>query len=218
MADRKKPKFYVVWEGRQPGVYDSWDIASQQVAGYANAKYKSFASKAEAEDAYRGAYWNYVGKAAANAPRTPTPRTLEELAELGVVLDSVAVDAACSGVPGPMEYQGVHIETGAQIFHEGPFPDGTNNVGEFLAIVHALSQLQESGNTDMTIYSDSVNAMGWVKQGVCRTQLVQTSRNRPIFERIDQALAWLRHNPVTNPILKWRTEDWGEIPADFGRK
>ena len=53
-----------------------------------------------------------------------------------------AVDAGCSGNPGPMEYRGVDMRTGKQIFHFGPI-QGTNNIGEFLAIVHALALMEQ---------------------------------------------------------------------------
>lgn len=150
-------------------------------------------------------------KAASEAPKTA--------ASVGdYIKNSLAVDAACSGNPGDMEYQGVHIATGKKIFHVGPLEEGTNNIGEFLALVHALALLKNEGKPNLTIYTDSRNAMLWVKAKRCNTKLEQTPRNEKIFEMIDRAEQWLANNPVTNPILKWETEVWGEIPADFGRK
>ena len=77
--------------------------------------------------------------------------------------ESLAVDAACSGNPGDMEYRGVYTATGQEIFHIGPLKEGTNNVGEFLALVHGLALLQQKGS-DLPIYSDSRNAISWVKK------------------------------------------------------
>jgi len=211
---KAKPKFYVVWDGRRPGIYTSWPEASEQVSGYAGAKYKGFPSRDEAEAAYRGNYWAVVGK---NTSST-APKTLVQLEALGVDLDGVAVDAACAGVPGPMEYQGVEIRSGEHLFHEGPMPDGTNNVGEFLALVDALAILKDQKRPNVTIYSDSVNAQLWVRAKQCRTKLEPTNQNGPIFVYIDRAVSWLRENRITNPIVKWETDKWGEIPADFGRK
>lgn len=213
MADRKKPKFYVVWEGRRPGIYSSWADAQEQVNGYAGAKFKSFESRAEAEAAFRGAYRDHVGKTAVAAVKS-----LTELEALGVNLDAVAVDAACAGVPGIMEYQGVIIRTGEQFFHAGPYHDGTNNIGEFLAIVQALMMLKQEGKPNVPIYSDSKTARAWVREKAYRTNLARTPHNAPIFDLLGWALTWLKQNPVTNPILMWETEAWGEIPADFGRK
>lgn len=208
-----KAKFYVVWEGHEPGVYDSWAAAKQQIDGFPKAKYKSFASKAEAEKASRGSYWAYVGQ-----NTTTAKKSIQELEQIGVRMDSLAVDAACSGNPGDMEYRGVHTRTGQEVFHVGPLPNGTNNVGEFLALVHGLAWLKQQNSPRVPIYSDSKNAQSWVKAKQCRTKLARMGDNDRIFEMIERAEKWLALNAVTNPILKWNTEEWGEIPADFGRK
>ena len=134
-----------------------------------------------------------------------------------VEANAIAVDAACSGNPGPMEYRGVDLRTGQQIFHFGPV-SGTNNIGEFLAIVHALALLQQQGMPHKTIYSDSYNAMLWVKKKKCKTTLERTPQTERLHQIITRAENWLRTHTYANPIVKWETERWGEIPADFGRK
>lgn len=131
--------------------------------------------------------------------------------------EAVAVDAACSGNPGPMEYRGIYLRTGKEIFRFGPVK-GTNNIGEFLAIVHALALLKQHGKDDMPVYSDSVNAQIWVRKKKCKTTLERTPETEYVHSLIARAEAWLRNNAFRNPILKWPTEEWGEIPADFGRK
>ena len=131
--------------------------------------------------------------------------------------EAVAVDAACSGNPGPMEYRGIYLRTGKELFHFGPV-HGTNNIGEFLAIVHALALLKQKGLDDMPVYSDSVNAQIWVRKKKCKTTLVRNAETEYLHGLIARAEAWLRNNDYKNPILKWPTEEWGEIPADFGRK
>ena len=128
-----------------------------------------------------------------------------------------AVDAACSGNPGPMEYQCVDLQTGAQIFHFGPV-QGTNNIGEFLAIVHALALMEKQGIKDKVIYSDSYNAILWVKKKKCKTTLTRNSTTEQLYQIIARAEQWLMTHNVTTPIIKWETKQWGEIPADFGRK
>ena len=127
-----------------------------------------------------------------------------------------AVDAACSGNPGPMEYQCIDLQTGQQVFHYGPI-HGTNNIGEFLAIVHGLALLKQKGS-NIPIYSDSKIAQKWVRDGKCRTTLAPTSRNAELLGLVARAEKWLATNTYTNPIIKWETKQWGEIPADFGRK
>ncbi|MEZ4920381.1 MAG: ribonuclease H family protein [Saprospiraceae bacterium] len=208
-----KKKYYVVWEGHVPGVFETWKDAQEQIAGYPSAKYKSFGSRKDAEKAFKGSYWAYVGK----QTKTVT-RSKSDWGQLGVQLNSLAVDAACSGNPGDMEYRGVHISTGKELFRIGPLAEGTNNVGEFLALVHGLALLQKEGKPNMPVYSDSRNAILWIKAKKCRTKLAQTSRNKTIFDMIDRAEKWLSVNTFSNPIIKWDTENWGEIPADFGRK
>ena len=133
-----------------------------------------------------------------------------------VAENSLAVDAACSGNPGAMEYRGVHVASRQEIFHFGPMY-GTNNIGEFLAIVHGLALLKQKG-FDMPIYSDSVNAINWIKQKKCKTKLPRDAKTEELFHLIERAEKWLRENTYTTRILKWETKQWGEIPADFGRK
>ena len=133
-----------------------------------------------------------------------------------MVANSLAVDAACSGNPGQMEYRGVHVASGQQVFHFGPVY-GTNNIGEFLAIVHGLALMQQRG-LDLPLYSDSVNAISWVRQRKCKTKLPRDARTEELYRLIERAEQWLHTHTYTTPILKWETSRWGEIPADFGRK
>ncbi len=212
MAKRKKPKFYVVWEGARPGVYTNWPDCQQQVQGYPGARYKSFGSMAEAKAAFAGESADFIG-ASANPPiPTWTPGM-----EGGPVLPSWSVDAACSGNPGLMEYRGVVTETGEELFHVGPLDNGTNNIGEFLALVHALALLQKE-ESNLPIYTDSRTAMAWVRNKRTKTKLEQDESNSRIFELISRAEDWLRNHTFENPIMKWDTDSWGEVPADFGRK
>lgn len=133
------------------------------------------------------------------------------------LLPALAVDAACSGNPGVMEFRGVIVDTGTEVFHRGQFPQGTNNIGEFLALVLGLAYLKQN-NLPWNIYTDSVTALAWLRQRKCKTKLPRTPQNEPLFQMIAKAEAWLRANTYTTRIYKWDTEKWGEIPADFGRK
>lgn len=203
-----KQKYYVVWDGVTPGIYTSWQECQLQIKGYEGAKYKSFDTREEAEKAIHSSPYEYIGTKAKQKLPDKYPET--------VIENSLAVDAACSGNPGAMEYQGVHLASRQKIFHFGPMK-GTNNIGEFLAIVHGLALIKQKG-FDMPIYSDSRNAIGWVKQKKCKTQLPRTPETEELFRIIERAEKWLRENKYTTPILKWDTKNWGEIPADFGRK
>ena len=160
-----KQKFYVVWKGRRTGVFTSWEACSAQVSGYPGAEYKSFDSLTAAESAFRSAYAAFMGKPASTGQWT---RPLGRVSLTKPEIPSISVDAACAGVPGPVEWRGVETETGKQLFKFGPYPDGTNNVGEFLAIVQGLAWLTEK-QLDWPLYSDSENAILWVKVKKCRT-------------------------------------------------
>lgn len=205
-----KRKWYVVWKGHEPGVYATWDECKRQTDGYENALYKSFDSHETALEAINSSPWAYIGKAA-------QPAKTERALDAAIIPNSLSVDAACSGNPGKMEYRGVYTATGEELFHSPIFPQGTNNIGEFLAIVHALALLKKQG-LELPIYTDSVNAMKWVKAKKCKTKLEPNETNAPLFDVIQRAEHWLQQNTYSTPIHKWDTNHWGEIPADFGRK
>ncbi len=208
-----KNKFFVVWEGKEPGIYRSWDDCKQQIHGYEGAVYKGFSTEAEAREAMVSPCWDYIGKnAKAKKP------TVEEIARVGMPnFESISVDAACSGNPGLMEYRGVYTKTGEEIFRQGPFKDGTNNVGEFLALVHGLAFLKQKNST-LPVYTDSKTALAWIKTKKAKTKLDKTGNNAILFELIQRAEKWLADNQYSTQVFKWETEVWGEIPADFGRK
>ncbi|MDR0866572.1 MAG: ribonuclease H family protein [Candidatus Symbiothrix sp.] len=205
-----KKKWYVVWKGVKPGIYDTWIDCKRQTDGFDSALYKSFESAEEAVKAYKSDPWKYLAK---NNPAKQIPKT----GSSRIIRQSLAVDAACSGNPGLMEYRGVYAANGEEIFHVGPFEQGTNNIGEFLALVHGLALLKKQ-NSPLPIYSDSANAITWVQNKKCKTKLEPCEANRAIFDLIERAEKWLRTNTYTTPIFKWETKEWGEIPADFGRK
>ena len=211
-----RTKYYTVWKGRRRGVFSSWGECEKQVKGYIGAEFKAFDSMAEATRALAGRYQDYAGKASSNGKWRSAHHKPQ--------LPSIAVDAACSGSPGLLEYRGVITDSGKELFRAGPFAEGTNNVGEFLALVEALRWLQEN-KRDWVVYSDSENAIAWVRRGRARTKLTRTSANRQLFQLIAQAEAELTSAQPPgagllsdHKILKWHTAEWGEIPADFGRK
>ena len=209
----KKSKFYVVWKGKRPGIYDTWDDCKAAIKGVKGAEYKSFTTFELAKKAYNGNYQDYKGKKKGESELSPL-----ELLKIGQPnYHSIAVDAASSGNPGVMEYQGVDTKTQKKLFKQGPFEQGTNNIGEFLAIVHGLAFLKER-NSDRIIYTDSRTAMSWVRKKKCNTKLTENQKNKALFDLIKRAEKWLKTNQYQTPIVKWETKAWGEIPADFGRK
>lgn len=210
----KKKKYYTVWKGHHTGVFEKWDDCKAQIKDFKGAVYKSFDSFDAAKKAYKSDYKDYVGK----TKTFKSELSEEQLKKIGDPnYNSISVDAASSGNPGKMEYQGVDTKTKKRIFHQGPFEEGTNNIGEFLAIVHALALLKKHGS-DKILYTDSKTAISWVKKKTCNTKLEHNEKNKPLFELVDRAVTWLKQNTYTTVIVKWETKAWGEIPADFGRK
>jgi ribonuclease HI len=210
MSD-KKQKYYVVWQGHNPGIYSSWDKAHSQVKNFPNAIYKAYPSKLEAEEAFRsGPEWKKLSST--KKPTSPIRPTGK------INTTSISVDAACSGNPGAMEYRGVWTSDQTEIFHFGPVQNGTNNIGEFLAIVHALALLKKKNDSVTPIYTDSKTALAWINRKKANTKLKKDKSTQELFDLIIRAEKWLKENEWKNPLLKWETEYWGEIPADFGRK
>jgi ribonuclease HI len=207
-----KDKFYVVWKGRMCGVFDNWNDCKTQVSGFENAKYKSFETKIEAEKAFADGYQNYY-KQNSITSKTNFANFSGELP----ALNSLSVDASCKMVTGQMEYQGVHTGTKELWFKQGPFPKASNNIGEFLALVHGLALLKQK-NINIPIYSDSITAIAWVRNKKHKSIVLPTEENETIFDLLTRAELWLQNNHFQTPIIKWDTTKWGENPADFGRK
>ena len=206
-----KQKYYVVWEGKEPGVYDNWKDCERQIQNHDGAIYKSFVDKDLAQKAYLDDPKNYIGKdfgKLTEAEKIPFGKPIG---------DSISVDAACSGNPGTMEYRGVDTLSGAELFRQGPFKHATVNIGEFLAIVHGLAYMTER-NQEFPIYTDSRTAMKWVRDKRIKTKLERKDVNEKLFQLVERAITWLENNEYPNKIIKWETAAWGEIPADFGRK
>jgi len=208
-----KKKYYVVWKGRKTGILESWAVCKESIYKYKDAEYKSFKTLEAAEKAYSESYSDYKGK---NIFETDLSE--EELISIGKPnLNTISVDAACNMRNGQTEYQGVETESKKILFKKGPYKGGTNNIGEFLALVHAVAWMKNKKDK-RPIYTDSKIAMGWVKDKKCNTYTEKTDDNKEIFDLIKRAENWLKINKIENEILKWETKAWGEIPADYGRK
>ena len=200
-----KQKYYVVWKGNNPGVYNSWEKCQHEIKNIKGALFKSFGKIEEAQKAYKMGYDEYK-------KNSVTVHVLD-----GPELNSISVDAASSGNPGIMEYQGVDTETKEVLFKMGPFNNATNNIGEFLALVHGIAILENELKKKI-IYSDSITAMSWVRKKRCQTKLTRNKENEEVFILVERAILWLKENKYSAIIKKWETKNWGEIPADFGRK
>ncbi len=204
-----KKKFYVVWKGRKTGIFTTWAECEAQVKGFTGARFKSFPTKGEAEAALSGE----LRPRSQSSSNAKVDKGINEEVEW----DSISVDVGCRGNPGIVEYKGVDTKTGEILFAHDEIHIGTNNMGEFLAIVHGLAYLKEQGSSK-TIYSDSMTAIKWVKQKKAKSTLERNEKTDYIWSLMDRAERWLQTNSYPNKIKKWHTETWGEIKADYGRK
>lgn len=210
-----KKKYYVVWSGLQTGVFDNWNDCKAQVFQVEGAKYKSFESENEAYEAFRQGYSTYYR----THPASGSGIQLQILkdGDPRPILNSLSVDAAWNTATRAMEYRGVFTETREVWFHKGPFPNGSNNIGEFLALVHGIA-LCKQRNLTIPIYTDSITALSWVRHKKHKSIILPTEENAILFDLMQRAENWLKNNTFDNQLLKWNTPLWGEIPADFGRK
>ena len=200
-------KYYVVWKGEKPGIYDTWAECERSIAGFKGAKFKSFKTLEQAKAAFELGYEKFF----------ENPSLTYNFFDQKPIEDSIAVDAAYSSATHILEYQGVWVKNRKRIFYK-KLIGGTNNIGEFLAIVHALALMKQK-NKIVPLYTDSLTAYNWVMKKKVATTLEQTPENKQLFQIIDRAVNWLKNNNLSQfKILKWDTEKWGEIPADFGNK
>lgn len=202
---KKKPRFYVVWKGRQTGIFDTWEECRKQIHGFVGAQHKAYSTHEEALEALNS---GNVGR-----KKETTTKNLSHISTKPLQR-SICVDAACSVEKQMMEYRGVFIPGGKVLFHRGPYEGASNNIGEFLAIVHALAWMKEQ-NINYPVYSDSNTALTWTKNKEVKTTINVSPKIKLL---LDKALQWLHNNNTQYTIIKWDTSAWGEIPADFGRK
>ena len=208
-------KYYVIRQGKKKWTFTSRDECKDYVQGFRDAKYKSFKTKQEAEAAFKDGYeLHYESK----------PKDRWRVEDLPYEKNSIAVDAACSWNPGQLEYKWIDLPSGKILFHQ-KFSLWTNNIGEFLAIVHGLKYLKEhkhapwlAPGSDKALYSDSKHAISRISQKKCKTKLEKTTQTKKMFEIIAKAEVRLQKNKYTTKMLKRHTSEWWEIPADFGRK
>ncbi|TAF67846.1 MAG: ribonuclease H [Cytophagales bacterium] len=210
----KKQKYYVVWKGHQQGIFEDWETCQKQVKNFPEAQFKSFDTYTEAQLAYKEGYWLTIQK----YKKENKPTSSINVHTYPQDDTAICVDAACNMATKQMEYKGVWLKNKKIIFQSPVYEGATNNIGEFLAIVHALAWLERENQPTTTIYSDSQTAIAWVRKKKANTKIDHTPENQTVRELIARAEKWLKEHNHNHSILKWQTEQWGEIPADYGRK
>ena len=170
-------KFYVVWAGRQTGIFTDWTTTRRAVDKFTGARFKSFATRAEAEQAFRRGGGDNPEKTAGNpknAIHAGARRAMHTAHQFDI---SIYCDGACEPNPGNagsgiVVYRGGEL---AQLWFGLYNPMGTNNTAELNALYHALRMAEaeiERGNS-VEICSDSAYSIncirswapGWEKRG-----------------------------------------------------
>jgi len=169
MAD----KFYIVKNGRIPGIYTTWAECLRQVENFSGAVYKSYKTREEAQEAFSS---NLTIRKIAPKKRINSTLKIESqfVSRDGIRL-RIYCDGACSGNPG-------RAGSGLAIYEDEKKPVliygaadvmGTNNTAELKALLRALELAVDSQHEKIAILSDSkysieclVNwAYGWKKNG-----------------------------------------------------
>lgn len=210
-----KNKYYVVLEGYETGVYDNWKECESKVKGYPKAKYKGYPNLEEANEAFKNKEFTN-NKTNKSPSSTSIIKDYKDIKEID--LNTLSVDGACSGNPGIGEYQCVDVSTNEVLFTSGKCDDVTNNIMEYMALVEGIQYLLNT-NSNKKIYTDSITALSWIKNKKVKSVFKKTNKNESIYFIFEKYVKWVEDNYIDlDLILKWKTKEWGEIPADFGRK
>jgi len=172
-------KFYVVWQGRKPGIYTDWPTCLQQVDKFTGARYKSFPSLADAQSAFEGgsssAGTSSKSKNKSNASSVKTYTAKEVLAFDAYT--KIFTDGGCEPNPGEAgSGLALYCENElTQLWYGLYNPMGTNNTAELNALHQALLIAKREINAKRTvaIFCDSKYsiqcviqwAASWEKKG-----------------------------------------------------
>lgn len=173
-----KQKYYVVWVGKETGIFTDWSKVQPLVAGYPGAKHKSYTSMGEARKAFESS------EAVTKTVKTNAKQKKKKPAG-SFVFDTtysmhIFSDGACDPNPGEAGSGVAVYESGqlSELWYGSYEPLGTNNTAELNALHQALkiaAERKENGHK-VQVLSDSsysVNAMvkwaaGWEKNGWTR--------------------------------------------------
>jgi len=135
----------------------------------------------------------------------------------------IAVDGYCLNNPGKGGYQGFVLSKDKgkeRLFEKHLQGVTTNNIVEFLAIVHAIAEMNKQGIEDFVIYTDSKTAIAWLWKKKVNTNLYLNLKTADSWTLINRAVDYLNTKARFNPenIVFWDKRKHGENPADFGHK
>lgn len=134
----------------------------------------------------------------------------------GLVVDASVVKINSKNSAGLAEIRGVDISSGKIVFNKSISWRTTNNIAEYLAIYVGFLYVDSLGK-DMVIYSDSTNAISWIRNGKCKTGFHSTDpkQQQNIIKAESRTTSDWKN---VKSVRFWNNKEWGENPADFGRK
>ncbi|CAH9058473.1 Ribonuclease H [Pseudoalteromonas sp. CIP111854] len=172
-------KYYVIWTGRETGIFTTWDKCKSLVDGFAGAKYKSYSSLEEAQSAFSGKLSLTPLKAKQRAKTNKSNITSLCQKEIDAMPFDIKIytDGACDPNPGK-------AGTGLAVYKQNELSElwyglyqaiGTNNTAELRGLAQALLLAKEylASNFSVVIFCDSRYsidcvtkwAAGWEKKG-----------------------------------------------------
>jgi len=173
-----KQKFYVVWAGKNTGIFNNWPEVQKSVIGYKGAKHKSFPTRVEAEAALRNPpKQTKAPSSSTKGSKTPTSSTQLAAAMSSFFDVHIFSDGGCDPNPGEAASGVAVYESGSlkSLYHGLYEPNGTNNTAELNALHQAMliAHKELKQGRKVQILSDStysVNSMtlwgeGWKRSG-----------------------------------------------------
>jgi ribonuclease HI len=214
-------KHYVVWVGNNTGVFDNWAETQKATSGAKGAKFKSFPNITEANKAFTESYELHYGNS--DGEKSTSGKIKVKITKKLDLKAYLTVDAAYNGKES--EWRGVMCGTDfphePEIFRSPVHSGGSNNIGEFLALIEGICYLLKSNQLHIPIYSDSKTALAWHRNKEHKSTVIDNKINDPVMmNKFFKSFDFLNGKAKElNYILeKWHTKEWGEIAADFGRK
>ena len=227
-----KKKFYAIASGLVPGIYDNWPTAQAQVAGVKGAKFKGFATRAEAEAWMKNPVYAPAVKKDSDKKTAAAKVSVPKEGEVTIYTDGGALNN-----PGPGGYGVVQVYKRVCKELSGGFRMTTNNRMELMGCIVGLREL-EYRDKKVHIFSDSkyvVNgitkgwAKSWRKRGWIKSDK-QPAINPDLWaqllelvEELDVTFNWVRGHsgdPLNERCdeLAVSTARGGDLPEDLGYK
>lgn len=193
-------KYYVVWRGHSPGIYENWNACKAQVKGFKYSYYRVFPTFKSANEAFGLSLTEFKR-------RQQFKENTFNLRPNSIVVSS--------------KYEEKNMETVFTAFKVGDPPEilfrtaicgkSTHNIVQFLALAASIKYCYENG-LKSPIYSDNPVALKWIRDRKINSQVIRSDRNQEVFDLVDEAIYWLNCNSYNNQLIEWDVEKHGYLP------